>query len=439
MRTNLFDEARTALAERQFALLSAGLDRVFAENRFFAGRYAAAGLTRAHVRSWDDFRRLPTVDKADLVADQDAEPPYGRRIAPPVARYTRLHQSSGTSGGKPLRWLDTPESWNWLLGAWETILPAMGVAPADRLFFTFSFGPFLGFWAAFEAAQRQGLFVAAGGGLSTVARLRLLLENDAAFVFCTPTYALRLAEVAASEGVDLRNSAVRGVVLAGEPGGNVPATRRRLEDAWGARVFDHSGMTEVGPMTAEYVAAPCKLFLLEERYIVEFLEPGGADPVHEGELGEMVVTNLGRWDNPVVRYRTGDLVRWRHSPVRESWSDDLPPWVHLEGGVLARADEMLWIKGNNVYPAAVETVLREFAEVAEYLVEAVDATDGVRLELTIEPLPNHADDPKLAERVAAAVQDRLFFRPARVRLVAPGSLPRYEMKARRFLRRPHGT
>jgi phenylacetate-CoA ligase len=310
---------------------------------------------------------------------------------------------------------------------WPEILAAAELRPDDRLLFPFSFGPFIGFWAAFEGAQHTGRFVLAGGGASSTARLQLIREHEITVAFCTPTYALRLIEVARAEGFDLAGSRVRAVIVAGEPGGSIPATRACIERGFGARVFDHSGMTEIGSLSAEYAEEPGKLFILEDHFLVEFLDPTTLRAVPEGELGELVVTNLGRWDSPAIRYRTGDLVRWRQgsTPRRARF-----PFVHFEGGVLARLDDMLWIKGNNVYPSAVEAVLRALPGLAEYRLEASPTGD----DLTIVVEPTSATSGDFAEIVAKAVQDRLYFRP-KVTIAPIGSLPRFEMKASRFVRR----
>src|SRR5207248_2152489 len=202
----------------------------------------------------------------ELIADQAAHPPYGSNLTFPLAQYTRLHQTSGTSG-QPLRWLDTNKSWEWMLGCWQQCFRAALLDTSDRIFFPFSFGPFLGFWTAFEAATRYGCLALAGGGMTSLARLRFLCDNRVTVVVSTPTYALRLAEVARDNGIVLGNQtpgyAVRAVIVGGEPGGGIPATRRRIEESWQARLFDQSGMTEIGPATCECLEAPGGLHLLE--------------------------------------------------------------------------------------------------------------------------------------------------------------------------------
>lgn len=390
------------------------LKRVVPANRFYARKFAGLDL--------DDLSRLPFTTKAELAADQAEHPPYGTNLTYPRERYCRLHQTSGTSSGRPLRWLDTPGSWDWLLGCWDAIFARLDLRPGDVFYFAFSFGPFLGFWTAFEAAARAGHLVLPGGGLTSTARLQFLLEHKVTIVCCTPTYALHLAELAAQEGIDLAGSPVRMLIVAGEPGGSIPATRERIETVWGARVIDHYGMTEVGPVAVEPADRQGTLLVLEDRYVAEVLEPDGAGPVPEAAVGELVLTNLGRDGSPLIRYRTGDMVRARRGRAGE---------LLLDGGVLGRTDDMIHVRGNNLYPGAIEAVVRRFPEVAEFRL-LVDRT-GPLTDLTVEVEP--ADGVRtagLAEAVARAIRDDLLFRVP-VSAVPCGTLPRYEMKARRVV------
>jgi phenylacetate-CoA ligase len=417
---------RTALRRRQADRLRQLLAEVLPANRFYAAKFAAAGLSPADLRSLGDVARLPFTRKDELAADQQDHPPYGSNLTFPQDRYARLHQTSGTSTGRPLRWLDTPESWEWLLGCWLTSFPFMGLTHRDKAFLPFSYGPFLGFWTAFEAACRAGLLVIPGGGMTSTARLRFLVEHECTVVFATPTYALHLAELAAKEGIDLARSAVRAVVVAGEPGGSIPATRRRIEEVWGARVFDHYGMTEVGPVAIEAVETPASLYVLESEYIAEVLDPNGDRPVAPGEYGELVVTNLGRVGSPLIRYRTGDLVKADTAPDPRGIG-----WMRLAGGILGRADDMIHVRGNNLYPTAIEAIIRRFPDVVEYRL-VVDHTGSLAdLRIEVEPAPG-TDGTALADAVGRAVRDDLLFRVEV--LPAPcGSLPRYEMKAKRVV------
>ncbi|QDT39590.1 phenylacetate--CoA ligase family protein [Stratiformator vulcanicus] len=416
---------REAIQRVQNERLRALIDAIVPDNAFYSTKFEHSGIGPRSVRVVDDIHRLPLTTKAELVADQTAHPPYGTNLTFPLIRYSRYHQTSGTTG-RPYRVLDTPESWSWFADCWSLIYRMAGLTKDDRIFFPFSFGPFIGFWAAFDGGCRLGNLCIPGGGLSTEARLDLMASNDATFVCCTPTYALRMAEVAESIGFNLKTSAVRALIVAGEPGGNVPATKARIEGAWGATVYDHWGMSELGSLAAAAVGDPEGLYLLETECIAEILNPETLEPVDVGDMGELVVTNLGRIGFPVIRYRTGDLVKAsRESPLGY-------PLLRLEGGILGRADDMITIRGNNVFPSSVEAILREFDEIVEFRLNLETRNSMHHLRLEIEPQSEAAVDA-LLPKVRRTIKDRLNFQ-AEVAAVAPGSLPRFELKGRRLVK-----
>lgn len=399
-------------------------------NRFYAHGLRAARLVES-VDSLAAFReRMPFTTKAELVEDQRRNPPYGSNLTYPVERYTRLHQTSGTTAA-PVRWLDTPESWQWMLDSWKRVFRAAGVSAEDRVLFAFSFGPFLGFWTAFEAAAQLGALCLPGGGMASAARLRMAFDNAATVLCCTPTYAIHLAEAASREGIDLASSAVRLIVVAGEPGGSIPAVRRRIESLWpGARVFDHHGMTEVGPVSYECPERPGTLLVMESAYLAEVIDPQTTAPLGEGQVGELVLTTLGRLGSPLLRYRTGDLVK----PVFVDETGGGPgPFLALEGGILGRADDMVLVRGVNVYPGAVDQIIRADPRVAEYVVEIDGSGAMVQMAVSVEPVSGRASDG-LAVAIEAALRNALSLRVP-VRVVECGTLPRYEMKAKRWVRR----
>lgn len=410
-----------ALAEAQRRRLGELLNAVRRGNSFY--RRKLDGLR--FDATLDPMTVLPFTTRAELQADQAAVTPYGTNLTYPRERYVRMHQTSGTTNGAPLRWLDTAESWSWCLRCWSMVYRGAGLRANDRLVFPFSFGPFLGFWMAFEAARELGNFCLAAGGMSTSARLRYLLDNEVTVVCCTPTYALHMAEAASQVGIDLAASPVRMLIVAGEPGGNIASVRRRIEQAWGARVIDHAGMTETGAWGFECEERPGGMHVIESEYVAEVIDPATVAPVPEGQLGELVLTNLGRVGSPLIRYRTGDQVRLRRERcVCGRW------FAWAEGGVLGRVDDMLIIRGNNVFPSAVEGVLREFAEVVEFRLRPTAAGALTELEIDVE-LADGADAAAMGTRIAERVRERLNFRPV-VSVVAPGALPRFEMKARRI-------
>lgn len=419
-------QSRELIEQIQARRLAEMLEAIIPRNRFYTSKFEAAGVDAASVKTLEDLRKLPLTTKQELVDSQTQQPPYGANLSYPSTSYTRLHQTSGTTG-RPMRWMDTAASWDWIMECWRQIYLLAGLTKHDRLFFPFSFGPFIGFWAAFEGASRLGNFVIAGGGMSTEIRLHAMIENEATVVCCTPTYALRMAEVAAQEGIDLRESSVRMLIVAGEPGGAIPATRSRIESAWDARVIDHWGMTEIASLGVESEDRPGGMYLLETEMIAEIVDPETLEPVAPGEVGELLITNLGRLGSPLIRYRTRDLVQ---ASTDEDPSGRKLQW--LAGGILGRSDDMVTVRGNNVFPSSVEAVLREIDAVAEFRIDVKTVRAMHELCITVEPT-TEAEAEGLQNVVKASLRKRLGF-ACEVALADPGELPRFELKGRRFHR-----
>ena len=410
------------LAQQQIAALNGLIAAIAPTNAFYRPRLAAADGLAGFESLARYCERMPFTTKEELVADQLAHPWYGTALTYPRERYTRFHQTSGTSG-RPLVWLDDPESWQWVLDNWKVVWERAGARRGDAAFFPFSFGPFLGFWAAFDSAVQLGIRAIPAGGLGSLERLRFLLRHQPRLLCCTPTYALRLAEVAREESIDLAACGVERLLVAGEPGGSIREIRGRIEAAWrGARVVDHHGMTEVGPVSYGEIDRPTTLRLIHHSYLCEVIRPGTNEPVAPGDCGELVLTTLGRAACPLFRYRTGDLVR----PVPVAGDD--PAAFALEGGVLGRVDDMVIVRGVNLYPAAVDAVVRSIEGIGEYQVQ-------IDQRVTLPEITVHFDasadtgDPTadLTKQLREAFQMRI-----NVKKVPKGTLPVFEMKARRW-------
>ncbi len=426
-----FDEAvetlaRERLRARRWERLTALAREVFPANPFIREKWRAAGIRSAgDLRSWDDFTRLPVTVKSELVADQAEHPPFGSNLTYPLERYVRVHQTSGTTG-PPIRWLDTQEAWDWWARCWGFVLRGAGVTAQDRVFFPFSFGLFVGFWSGFEGARAIGALAVPGGGQDSKTRLAWMEALGATALVCTPSYALHLVEIAREHGLDLPKLPVRITIHAGEPGAGIPAVRERIEAGWGAKAFDHSGMTEVGAYGYECVAQAGP-HVNEAEFIAEVIDPATGAPAPEGEL---VLTNLGRGCSPIFRYRTGDRVRVAGTPCACGRT-----FLRLEGGILGRVDDMLIVRGVNVFPSAIEGVVRQFAAVDEFLIEVYKRSemDEVRLLVEIDGPPAHAAR-EIQERLRAHFGIRIEVVPVPAR-----SLPRYELKAKRVVRRVGGS
>ncbi len=394
------------------------LREILPRNRFYAAKLARVSTDPASLAEMADW---PFTYKEELVAA--AGPGQPANLTWPVDRYVRYHQTSGTHG-RPLPVFDTAADWAWWMECWRVILDRGGLVAGDRVLVASSFGPYVGFWSGFEAVLARGAMAIPTGGMPTLARLELARTIAATVLVATPSYALHLAEVAREQKIDTLRLTVRLVILAGEPGGSIPSVRRRISEEWAADVLDHAGATEVGPWGVGDTDGS-GLEVIEPWFHPEFLSVETGRPASAGELSELVLTTLGRVGAPLIRYRTGDLVRPRW-PSDEQLAAGRPPWVHLEGGILGRTDDMLVVRGVNIFPGAIDGIIRSFPEVLEYRLMLSTERSLDVLSLSIE---DHLDAP---ERVARELQVRLGLRVA-VSTVPIGSLPRFEGKGSRVI------
>jgi len=408
----------------QLHALNRLLGEILPNNRFYADKLGGRGSSFPVLTDFADLTSLPYTFKSELQDNPEvgAAGGLGGAILPAnltfgLDKYVRYHQTSGTRG-RPLTVMDTREDWQWWIDAWQFVLDAAEIDAGDRAVLAFSFGPFIGFWSAFDALVYRGVMAIPAGGLSSIARLELLRTTGADTVFCTPSYALHMAEVGREHQLRVADLPIRKIVVAGEPGGSVPAIRQAIENAWQARLIDHCGASEVGPWG---LPSPdgTGLFINEHHLIAEFRSLESDQPAAENELSELVLTTLGRTGAPVIRYRTGDLVR----PTYQHAYDNT--WVYLKGGVLGRVDDMLIIRGVNIFPSSIEQILRSFPEVVEYRLTAFKQGHLDSLKIEVE------DRLEQPARIAQELLVRLNLK-VEVTALPIGSLPRFEMKGRRF-------
>ena len=405
---------RPALQNYQLDRLNQLLRDILPQNQFYARKLSGQKLPFEGI---GDLANIPFTTKHELVGDDLQGGAANRTFA--VEQYTRFHQTSGTHG-EPLVVLDTPEDWQWWTDTWQYVLDAAEINSTDRCLLAFSFGPFIGFWSAFDALVNRGCLAIPSGGLSSLARLERIDTLNATCLFCTPSYALRLAEVAKERNQDLRLSAVRTIVVAGEPGGSLESVRRQIENAWDARVLDHAGATEIGPWGFGTLHGP-GLYVNEAEFIAECIDPKTNEPVGENQIGELILTSLGRIGHPILRYRTGDLVRCNPPTTNEGIQ-----FTRLADGILGRTDQMLIIRGVNILPSAVEQIIRGFQDIGEFRLTA--SHNGAMDELKVEV----ETDPVVATQLGEQLQIKLGLRIA-VDPVDGKPLPRFEGKAKRFI------
>jgi phenylacetate-CoA ligase len=389
-----------------------------------------AGFDISDLRSLDDLRRLPMLTREDWMNSQFEHPPYGEIPAIGGDGAIRVHTTSGTTGKGPLRAIDSRKDWAWIAEMWAYGIWGCGIRPADTAYIAFGYGSFIGFWGLHYSMEKIGVLNVPGGAQPTEARVRQIVDFGATAVASTPTYALRLAQEADLLGIDLRGSAVSRLILSGEPAGSIPQTKALIEEQWGAKAYDTAGMTEIGTiMVFECAHQPGGTHIIEDHVIEEVIDPVSLEPVEYGQRGERVVTSFGRGAIPLLRYRTGDLV----CKVPAATCDCGRGLDIYEGGILGRVDDMKIIRGTNVYPRAIEAIVREFPEVDEF--QTVITREGVRDEITlrIELKPDwdagrwdalHED---LHKRLALAHEGLNF----RIERAGEGELPRFELKAKR--------
>ena len=412
----------TPFEQQRLDQLNRLVGEIVGTNQFYRKKLEEADALDGF-RSLEHFRtQMPFTTKSELAEDQLEHPPYGTFLTYPSTQYTRYHQTSGTSG-RPLIWLDDPESWQWVLESWKATWHAAGAKAGESAIFAFSFGPFIGFWAAFDSATQLGMRAIPAGGMGSADRLRFIMTQKPTYLCCTPTYALRLVDVAKELGIDLSESGVKCIIVGGEPGGSIPEIRGRIETGWNpAQLLDHHGMTEVGPVSHGDLNNPKIVRLVHEHFICEVLDPETDEPVAEGETGELVLTTLGRYACPLIRYRTRDLVK----PV--SVPGEAPEKFVLEGGIIGRVDDMVIVRGVNLYPSAVDAIVRSVPAISEYQVDIDMRSPLTQVSIRIE---TDDDSETVSEELRNQFRTALQMR-IDVEVVESGSLPVFEMKARRW-------
>jgi phenylacetate-CoA ligase len=401
-----------------------------ARSPFYQRTFRQAGFQPEQLRSLDDLRRLPLLTRDQWMASQGERPPFGLLPVAGTEAAIRWHTTSGTTGREPIRVLDTAKDWAWQSEMWCYGLWGFGVRPADVAYVAFGYGSFIGFWGLHYGMEKLGALNVPGGAQPTDARVKQIVDFGATVVASTPTYALRLAQEADRLGIDLAGSGVQRLILSGEPAGSIPQTKALIERRWGAKAGDTAGMTEIGTiMIFECSHQPGGTHIIEDHFIEEVIDPATAEPVGYGEQGERVVTSFGRGIIPLLRYRTADLVaKVPASRCRCGRGFDL-----YEGGILGRVDDMKLVRGTNVYPRAVEGIVREFPNIEEFQLRLTREDLFDRIALRVEPAEGTTDQAwaDMAERLGKALAEAHEGLRFEVERAAAGELPRFELKARR--------
>jgi phenylacetate-CoA ligase len=399
-------------------------------SKFHKALYQDAGLNPEDIRSMEDVNRVPKVEKSMMRTIQRKDPfPYGDALCVPLDEVTEFRQTSGTTGN-PIYQPDTWRDWEWWSECWSTLLWAQGYRPHDRVFIPFGYNIFVAFWAGHYACEKIGCETVPGGVLDTKARILKIEELKPTAMMATPTYVLGMADTARDKmGIDPTALGIKRITCAGEPGALIPATKKRMEESWNAKVFDHAGATEIGAWGFECEAQPGGLHINEAMFLtqVEDIETGQLI-TEPGRRGKLVITALDRIAQPCVRFDSKDIVEFSDRQCECGRTYRL-----VKGGVIGRADDITKVKGVLLAPSAIEDVVRSiqgFSDEYEVVVEKKGDVDHISLkvELTEEAAP-------MAAELKAKLQTELRLKTnlGYEILVHPyGTLPRYEVKAKRF-------
>jgi phenylacetate-CoA ligase len=418
--------SRAAMTRWQSARLREQVRHAAAHSPFYRRKLKAAGVKPEHIRTLHDLPRLPFTTKDELKENQAAKPPWGDVLAVPLAEVLRIHLTSATTG-RPLAFLDTGEDWRGFYHSYARSLYAYGVRQSDMVMAAFSYGPWIGYWSGFYAAQDLGCLVFPVGGLSTDQRIDALLNYPITVLGCTPSYALFLAEHAAKKGINLAaDTKIRITWHTGEPGASIPATRARIEAAFGARAYDLPGLTEIAAWGFECDARAGLTHVHEDYCLPEVLDEQDR-PVGPGGRGELVFTSLYRKAMPLLRYRTRDIVQVadRKCPCGRTL-------IAFEGGVLARLDDMKKVRGIIVYPRRIEEIVRPHAAVDEFQIvfRRSGGLDDILIRVDPSPSLSPTERDGLRARLDESLRTGLGLR-ATVEITEPGTLPRWDHKAKR--------
>ena len=401
----------------------------YEHSKFYRKLYRDAGIESGDIRTFDDIRRVPKIEKAMMRDIQGKDPfPYGDILCVPLKEVTAYRQTSGTTG-QPVYQADTWQDWEFSTESYAYALYAQGYRDCDRFFLPFGYNIFIAFWAAHYAAEKLGCEVIPGGVLNTEARILKMQELRATAMAATPTYVLGMAETARKMGINPpRDLFIRKITVAGEPGGSVPATKKRMEEAWGAKVYDQVGSTEIGHWGWE-----CRyqhgLHVNEAFFLVEIEDINTSEPVKEpGRKGKMVVTSLNRMAQPCIRFDVKDIIQWYPQECECGRTFRL-----LDGGILGRADDITKVKGVLLSPTAIEEVVRSLPQLGnEYQVIVTKKGDIDDITLKVEIAPGF--EAKV-DAIKAALVDQLRLKTNlgyNLEFHDYGSLPRFDAKAKRF-------
>jgi phenylacetate-CoA ligase len=422
---------RDRLVEYQLNLFRKQMAYVYERSPMYKPKFDGAGVRPEEIKTLEDVRKVPFTTKEELRESQEKHPPFGDFLCIPPEEGVRVFQTTGTTG-IPVRSLLNKN--DWYVHYYEQFMYFMygyGITKKDVMFVPFNYGLYLAWWGIQAAFEQAEVLIIPGGGQSSEDRIRNILEWKPTVLCGTPTYILFLGDTGKKMGVDLSKTTIRIVITAGEPGAQVPATKKQIETTWGAKNYDDIGSTEISNFGFECVAQQ-GTHVVESMFLAEVVNPVTDKPLPPGEVGELILTNLCCESMPLIRWRMGDMVTFNIKKC-----DCGRTFLRLDGGIIGRADDMFQFGGVNIFPSAIENFVRETkAFSSEYQIVIPKMGSGKHLTIRVEP-----SSPTLSKRemdeALRIFKENFKFRigvTPEVEVVKMGELPRSEGKARRSIR-----
>jgi phenylacetate-CoA ligase len=442
-----FPERETLDPELRDRAILARIQQImeYAQTRspFYRRKWAEADLELGDIQTLEDFEKVPVVTKDELRLEQAEHPPFGEYLCISERDVVRVHGTSGTTG-RPTAFGIGRADWRAIENAHARAMWGMGIRPNDMVFVGSVFSLYMGSWAALAGAQRLGAAAfpfGAGAVGQTLRAVNWMAQMRPAAFYGTPSYALRLAEVARENGIDPRSFGLRILFFSGEPGASIPSIRREIELLYGGEVFDSGSMAEMSPWThlAETTGHDGMLCWQDMVY-TEVADPETHRRVPYGEEGTPIYTHLERMSQPMIRMLSGDLTRWVAGP-----SSCGRTYPILPRGIYGRIDDQLTVRGENIYPSAIDEVVRVSAGYGgEHRVIVSRDKTMDELVVHVEYRRELESDPVAIETFRAFTADALRTTlgvGTQVVAVPAGTFERTEFKARRVIdqRELHGN
>ncbi len=415
------------LEELQLKQLKEHITFAYENSPYYKSTFKDIGFEPGDFKKLSDLRKLPFTNKKIERDRQIAHPILGDLTAVPERDVVFVSASSGSTGVPTLSPF-TKQDFDEFQDAQSRLFWAAGVRPHDRYVHALNFTLFVG-GPDVIGAQNLGALCLWAGSIPSDRLLHILKEFKPTVTWTTPSYAWYLGETARNSGIDpAKDLAIRRIIVAGEPGGSIPATRKAIEELWNAELYDFYGISDIFGACAGMCPQKDGLHLLEDHIYLEVLDIKTGEPVKDGSPGEMVLTTQRKKARPLIRFRTGDIITADRSPCACGRT-------HVRIKVIGRIDDMFIVSGVNVFPSDIEFIVRGIQGLTgEYRIRIYTEDRLTKFDIEVERTPGTSiTDESLAQEVLQKVKVRLGVRPKEVKILNSGEIPRATHKAKRVI------